>query len=77
MDPAHMVKPKDYDRKPEPRRIGTAAENASEEAEQTVSEEQAAAKEQGVPEEQAAPEEQGVSEEQAASEGQNSPAPEE
>ena len=64
-------------RKPEPRRIGTAAETASEEAEQTVSGEQAAAKEQGVPEEQAAPEEQGVSEEQAASEGQNSPAPEE
>jgi cell division protease FtsH len=64
-------------RKPEPRRIGTAAEGVPEETEQPLSEEQTADEEQGVPEEQAAPEEQGVSQEQTASEGQSSPAPEE
>jgi hypothetical protein len=58
-------------RKPEPRRIGTAEESVSEGAEKTVSEEAAAAEEQGLPQEQTA------SGEQAGSEGQTSPAAEE
>jgi cell division protease FtsH len=58
-------------RKPEPRRIGTAEESVSEGAEKTVSEEAAAAEEQGLPQEQTA------SGEKTGSEGQTSPATEE